>query len=88
MNIEWILVVLPWLALLACPVLMFWMMRGMHGGTCGKEHAPDGSAAARAPDAKSPDGRAANVNDELVQLRQRLAQLEAQRPELDAETYR
>lgn len=32
MKTEWILYLLPWLLLLACPLGMWWMMRGMHGG--------------------------------------------------------
>lgn len=28
MNLDWILAALPWLAVLACPLVMFWMMRG------------------------------------------------------------
>ena len=64
MTIEWFLAFLPWLAILACPLVMFWMMRGMHGGACNNEQAP-----ARA-----------DVNSEVAQLRQRLARLEAQRP--------
>lgn len=63
MTIEWFLALLPWLAILACPLVMFWMMRGMHGGGCDKEQAP-----ARA-----------HADSEVAQLRQRLARLEAQR---------
>jgi hypothetical protein len=34
MNLDWVLAALPWLAFLACPVVMFWMMRG---GGCGRQ---------------------------------------------------
>lgn len=63
MNIEWFLAFLPWLAIVACPLVMFWMMRGMHGGACDKGQAP-----ARV-----------DADSEVAQLRQRLARLEAQR---------
>lgn len=63
MNIEWFLAFLPWLAIVACPVVMFWMMRGMHGGACDKAQAPARAVA----------------DSEVAQLRQRLARLEAQR---------
>lgn len=36
---ETFLTFVPWLAVLACPVLMFWMMRGMSGGGCHKRPA-------------------------------------------------
>lgn len=28
MNVDAVLAALPWLAVLACPLVMFWMMRG------------------------------------------------------------
>lgn len=34
MSLDWILAALPWLALLACPAMMFWMMRGGSGRSC------------------------------------------------------
>ena len=95
MSIEWFLALLPWLAILACPVVMFWMMRRMHGGSCGKEQAAGGSDA-RGPvaadvhtsDALAADTHPADVNAELTLLKERLASLEAQRAVMDVETYR
>ena len=85
MTFEWLLFLLPWLALLACPVLMFWMMRGMHGGSCGKEQATgsDGTPGPAAGDPRSED-----VNPEITQLKQRLARLEEQRAAMNVEAYR
>lgn len=85
MNFEWLLFLLPWLALLACPVLMFWMMRGMHGGSCGKETATtgDGTLATAAADPRSGD-----VSTEITQLKQRLARLEEQRATMAVDAYR
>ena len=85
MTFEWLLFLLPWLALLACPVLMFWMMRGMHGGSCGKEQATtgDGTPATAATGPRSED-----VSTEITHLRQRLAQREAQRAATNVEAYR
>ena len=85
MSFEWLLFLLPWLFLLACPVLMFWMMRGMHGGSCGKEQATAGSgtpaAVARGPHPE-------DVNTEIAQLKQQLARLEEQRKAMKMEAYR
>lgn len=77
MSIEWTLGLLPWLVFLVCPIAMLWMMRGMHGGSCGKEQAP-GSAFARGATVAD-DGQAVDMDTEVAQLRQRLARLEAQR---------
>lgn len=85
MGTEWFLALLPWLAILACPVAMFWMMRGTHGGSCAKEHASAGSAARNAA---GDHAHPAAVASELAQLRERLALLESQRGALDAEAHR
>lgn len=73
MIIGTLAAILPWLALLACPVMMFWMMR--MGGQCHTQ-AKDGSQ----PDVSNND-TGAKVDDEIQQLRDRLARLEATRHE-------
>lgn len=75
MNIDIFVGFLPWLAILVCPVMMFWMMR-MSGGQCHTQ-ARDGSQ----PDAAKID-TGAKVDDEIHELRTRLARLEAARHEL------
>ena len=76
MDITWMYAILPWLAILACPLLMFWMMRGMgHGGGCGSHRPTTGmrtDAGAPAED---------QATDEVAQLKARLARLEAQQRE-------
>ena len=63
MNVL-ILAALPWLLLLACPLAMWWMMRGMgNGGHCGE------MAEAEA------NGRA---EGEVARLRARVAELETE----------
>lgn len=62
MNTEVLLAVLPWLAILACPVVMIWMMRGMQCNSRGQEHASGGraergAAAAEVPGAEVPGAR-------------------------------
>lgn len=57
--------VLPWLFILACPVAMWWMMRGMN---CHQQQS--GAEAGHA-------GR--NTNEEVRLLKERIAQLEADR---------
>lgn len=78
MSINLFAAILPWLALLACPVMMFWMMR--MGGQCHTQ----------AKDASQPDGgntdTGAKVDDEIHQLRARLERLEAAKHELTART--
>lgn len=85
MGMEWFLALLPWLALLACPVVMFWMMRGMHGGSCDKAQA---SGAAGARHASAVDGhpvaiKSEDISSEMAQLRERLARLEARRAQVE-----
>lgn len=75
MSIGILVAILPWLALLACPVVMFWMMR-MSRGQCHTQ-AKEGSQ----PDRGNTD-TGAKVDDEIHQLRARLARLEAARDEL------
>ena len=66
MSMQWLLAILPWLAILACPLFMLWMMRGMHGddGGNGKKGAEGDLPAAR---------------EEITELRARLARLEDER---------
>ena len=80
MRIEWLLALLPWLALLACPLVMFWMMRGMRG-SCGKQHASGGIGT---QGASTVDGHAIDADAEMAQLRARLARLEAHRTDTPA----
>lgn len=85
MTFEWLLFLLPWLALLACPVLMFWMMRGMHGGSCAKEQARTGDGT---PVTNAAVPRSEDVSTEITHLKQRLARLEGQRKARNVEAYR
>lgn len=74
MGITWLYTVVPWLAILACPLLMMWMMHGgMSGARRDMEHtAAEGSAPAH--------GRAdVSTEAEIEELRTRLAQLERRR---------
>lgn len=45
MSWEWLLGALPLLVFLACPIAMFWMMRGTGGGACGKADVESGEIA-------------------------------------------
>lgn len=76
MSIDFFVALLPWLAILACPLVMVWMMRGMSGEQC---H-PQAKSGSRPDIVKSDTGVA--VDDEIQQLRARLARLEAARQEL------
>lgn len=77
MTREWLLWALPYAALLACPVMMLWMMRG--GGMGRSEEDRDPSAGG-AEASGSPERDA-----EIAELRSRLARLEAEREDsLDA----
>ena len=71
MDWQWFLTILPSLLFLACPLAMFWLMRGMsHGDGCGSKAAKgDGAAPATVP---------LSDDDEIRVLRERLARLEAQ----------
>lgn len=61
MNVL-ILAALPWLLLLACPLAMWWMMRGMgNGGHCGEMAEANGRA-----------------EGEVARLRARVAELETE----------
>ena len=76
MSIDIFVAFLPWLAILACPVVMFWMMRGMSGGQC-----PTQAKGGSQPGVVHTD-TGERVDDEIHQLRARLARLEAARHEL------
>jgi predicted NAD/FAD-binding protein len=63
MNTEIFWAIVPWLAVLACPAMMLFMMRGMPGGSCHKQPA----------EAKVSGG----ADDEIRRLQARVAELEA-----------
>ena len=75
MTWEWIVIALPWVFVLACPLAMFWMMRGMHGGgSCGKQAGTEneGTQMAAVPVRRSQE-------KEIQMLKERLARLEAEK---------
>lgn len=76
MNIELLLFLVPWLAILACPVMMLLMMRGMsRGGSCGPQRRPgDPDNGATRMTARLPRSR----EEEIDALQARLARLTAQ----------
>ncbi len=81
MEITWIYTFLPWLALLACPLLMFWMMRGMgHGGGCGSQRPTNSTHADAGADSRD------ETADVIAQLKARLARLEAQQRQTKVES--
>ena len=59
---ETLLLIVPWLAILACPVMMFVMMRMMPGASCHR----------RPADAQGSEGN----QEEIRQLQARIAELE------------
>lgn len=63
MNTEIFWTIVPWLAVLACPAMMLFMMRGMPGGSCHKQPA----------EAKVSGG----ADEEIRRLQARVAELEA-----------
>lgn len=70
---ELIQTVLPWVAVLACPLLMLLCMRGMFGRGCHKEEEEDrGTAGMRS---RGPQ----DLEAEIHGLKERLAHLEAER---------
>ena len=72
MTGEWIAIALPWVFVLACPLAMFWMMRGMHGGgSCEKKAGTENRMQAAAVPASS-------QVQEIQLLKERLARLEAE----------
>ena len=78
MTWEFVVGMLPWLLLiLVCPVAMFWMMRGKsHGESSGT------SGGNAAPNAQAPLAAAATAGsreDEIRELKERLARLEARK---------
>lgn len=70
MDWQWIVFLLPWLFVLACPLAMFWMMRGMsRGESCGKKATKNQETA--------PAAAAPSTDTEIKLLKERLAHLEA-----------
>ena len=63
---------LPLLIILACPLMMIFMMRGMHGGRGGDENAPTQKhdAGKRSPFDQSADQRIAELEREVAALRE------------------
>ena len=73
MSWEFILGVLPFLILLACPLHMWWMMRHMsHGESCGKQR----NAEVEAPEAGV--APAEGADQEIRILKERIARLETE----------
>jgi len=70
MNSEWILAVVPWLAVLACPAIMFWMMRGGSGRSCHGDAGAEG-------DAEKGQPRQGDRAEEIRALKARVEELEA-----------
>ena len=66
-------IVFQWLAVLACPLMMFWCMRGMLGRGQKHDQPGDEDATTRTPASGDP-------GDEIRALKARLARLEAERP--------
>lgn len=67
---ETLLLIVPWLAILACPVMMLVMMRAMPGASCHR----------RPADAQGSDG-----NQEVIrQLQARVAELETREQAVEA----
>lgn len=66
MSTEIILALVPWLAILACPLMMVFMMRGMSGGK---------SCHQKPPEAQGTE----DTNEQIRQLQARIAELEANR---------
>lgn len=76
MTWEWILVALPWLAFLACPLMMLWCMRGMSGKSCDKQ-----KQTASAEDSQVAIAAHGSRDEEIAMLKARLARLEAHQNE-------
>lgn len=66
---------LLWVFLLACPLAMFWMMRGKHGGGSGGKMIETESERTAAPAAP-----VRSQEQEIRELRERLVRLEAETP--------
>ncbi len=62
MNVEIFWAIVPWLAILVCPLMMLFMMWGMPGGACHK----------RPAEAKVQEG----ADEEIRRLQVRFAELE------------
>ncbi|MGH7475698.1 MAG: DUF2933 domain-containing protein [Longimicrobiales bacterium] len=70
MSWEWMIAaVLPWLLILACPAVMWWMMRGRGGGKCHE-------AGAAEPKEGQTAGNADALAREVATLKARLAAVE------------
>ena len=65
-------IIFQWLAVLACPLMMLWCMRGMLGRGQKHDQPGDEDATTRTPASGDPE-------DEIRALKARLARLEAQR---------
>jgi hypothetical protein len=67
---EWWLLLIIGLAVLACPLLMRYGMRGMHGGrghVCGPEHTGQ-----TYPDGPGPAERLRELEEEITELKRQL----------------
>jgi hypothetical protein len=65
MSTEFVFALVPWLAILACPLMMLVMMRGMSGKSCHQKPA-------RAQGME-------NTNEQIHRLRARITELEGNR---------
>lgn len=74
MSLEIVWSFLPWLLLLACPLLMLLMMRGMHENSCSKPGENEPPSAGAVPAGSSSE-------QEIRLLKERLALLEARSSE-------
>lgn len=73
MRWEFVLGVLPFLILLACPLHMWWMMRHMsHGESCGKKSNPEGEGS------KAGVAPTGDHEQEIRLLKERIARLETE----------
>ncbi|MGH7702044.1 MAG: DUF2933 domain-containing protein [Gemmatimonadales bacterium] len=75
MKSEIILTALQWLAILACPLMMLWCMRGMSDRGSRKPDRPD------PPKTPAGSGELGNPEAEIRELKARLARLEKHPPE-------
>lgn len=68
---------LPFLFVMACPIMMIFMMRGMHGGHGTSKLGPDvrrTHSEAGTPDGQASDARIAELEREVAQIRTLQAQ--------------
>lgn len=88
MDITPLLLLVPWLFVLACPLMMWWMMRGTSGGRCGPDEQVQnhGTTGDERDEIRGPDeqvqnqGTTGDVRDEIRRLRRRVAELEGSGP--------